>query len=183
MEHGFLDNKTVINQFDSIAWLNDNVPGFRDLQQQHKDAVMHFSLLWSLLEAQALECSASSSAILKKCQKWNQQRRLKLDRFQCFLDYFNARYIEKGKPNDHFDYLHLRKHDKPELVRNVLMGIETDLGNILAALLIIVYRYRNNLFHGIKWGYEFHNQLDNFTNANRLLAMVIELNSQVERAI
>ena len=69
------------------------------------------------------------------------------------------------------------------MVINVLRGIETDLGNILAVLLIIVYRYRNNFFHGIKWAYNFRDQLDNFTNANRLLSMLIKLNSQVEGAI
>lgn len=171
------------NQFHPIPWLNDNAPGFSDLQQQEKDAVMQFSLLWSLFEAQALESSASSNSILKKCQKWSQRGVLELDTLQCFLDYFKERYIEQGKPNDRFKHLHLRRNDKPELVINVLRGIETDLGNILAVLLIIVYRYRNNFFHGIKWAYNFRDQLDNFTNANRLLSMLIKLNSQVEGAI
>lgn len=171
------------NQFYPIPWLNDNAPGFSDLQQQEQDAVMQFSLLWSLFEAQALESSASSNLILKKCQKWSQREVLELGTLQCFLDYFKERYIEQGKLNDHFKHLYLRRNDKPELVRNVLMGIETDLGNILAVLLIIVYRYRNNFFHGIKWAYNFRDQLGNFTNANRLLAMVIKLNSQVEGTI
>jgi len=173
----------VGNQFHPIAWLNDNAPGFSDLQQQEKDAVMQFSLLWSLFEAQVLKSSASSNSILKKCQKWSQQGVLRLDTVQCFLDYFKKRYIEQGKPNDRFKHLHLRKNDKPELVKNVLRGIETDLGNILAVLLIILYRYRNNFFHGIKWAYNFHDQLGNFTNANQLLAMVIRLNSQGEGGI
>jgi len=177
------DSEKVGNQFHPIPWLNDNAPGFSDLQQQEKDAVMQFSLLWSLFEAQALESSASSNSILKKCQKWSQRGVLELDTLQCFLDYFKERYIEQGKPNDRFKHLHLRRNDKPELVINVLRGIETDLGNILAVLLIIVYRYRNNFFHGIKWAYNFHDQLGNFTNANRLLSMVIKLNSQVEGAI
>jgi hypothetical protein len=177
------EQRKVGNQFHPIAWLNGMVPGFSDLQQQEKNAVMQFSLLWSLFEAQVLESSASSNLILKKCQKWSQREVLKLDTFQCFLGYFKERYIEQGKPNDRFTHLHLRKNDEPELVKNVLKGIEIDLGNILAVLLIIVYRYRNNFFHGIKWAYNFHDQLGNFTNANQLLAMVIRLNSQVESAI
>jgi len=36
----------------------------------------------------------------------------------------------------------------------------------VASLLIVVYGFRNNLFHGAKWGYELEGQLQNFTMAN-----------------
>ncbi len=41
-------------------------------------------------------------------------------------------------------------------------------------MLIIVFRYRNNLFHGVKWEYELAGQLSNFTTANSVLMKVLD---------
>ena len=45
----------------------------------------------------------------------------------------------------------------------------------ILALLIIVYRLRNNLFHGEKWNYYFKDQLGNFTHASAILMRTVEL--------
>ncbi len=39
--------------------------------------------------------------------------------------------------------------------------------------LIIVFRLRNNLFHGEKWSYHLRNQGDNFKYANNFLKSVM----------
>jgi hypothetical protein len=44
----------------------------------------------------------------------------------------------------------------------------------LAVVLIIIYRYHNNLFHGVKWEYLLAGQLDNFNHANNVLMKLIE---------
>ena len=44
-----------------------------------------------------------------------------------------------------------------------------------AGLLIVVYRLRNNLFHGLKWAYAIRGQHANFGNANTALARALEL--------
>ena len=44
----------------------------------------------------------------------------------------------------------------------------------LAACLIIIFRYRNNYFHGIKWATEFRDQQKNFEESNKLLAFVLD---------
>ena len=41
-------------------------------------------------------------------------------------------------------------------------------------MLTIIYRYRNNLFHGVKWGYELADQLHNFTHANNALMKALD---------
>jgi hypothetical protein len=46
--------------------------------------------------------------------------------------------------------------------------------NRIAAVLIIVFRYRNNLFHGVKWQYKLEGQLGNFSAANDALMKVLE---------
>jgi hypothetical protein len=37
-----------------------------------------------------------------------------------------------------------------------------------------VFRYRNNLLHGVKWQYKLQGQLGNFTTANDVLMRVLE---------
>lgn len=159
------------------TWLDLNAPGYKDLSQEGKDAIMHFSMLWSLFEAQVLNTSASANSIEVKINAWHKGNLLNEDEFGKFKNYFIQRYIENGEPNYRFEHLHLRNGDKPDLVKAVLKGEENSIASVLTAMLIIVLRYRNNFFHGIKWAYEFNDQLDNFNTANNLLMRIIEINS------
>lgn len=43
----------------------------------------------------------------------------------------------------------------------------------LIVCLLIVFRYRNNLFHGNKWTYRLEGQHQNFEHATQLLLAVI----------
>jgi hypothetical protein len=74
-----------------------------------------------------------------------------------------------------FHGLHLRSNDHPELVEKVVRRQSLDDVEILSALLIMVFRLRNNLFHGVKWSYGIRGQLENFRNANQLLMAVMEM--------
>ncbi len=77
--------------------------------------------------------------------------------------------------NCHFGRLHFRENDRQELVKKVLLGDESTTAEKLAACLIIVFRYRNNYFHGIKWATEFRGQQENFERSSKLLADVLDL--------
>ena len=57
----------------------------------------------------------------------------------------------------------------------MIRGQTSDEAEILSAVLIVVLRLRNNLFHGEKWTYGIKGQLDNFRNANNVLMSVIDL--------
>ena len=41
-------------------------------------------------------------------------------------------------------------------------------------VLLLIWRLRNNLFHGEKWAYGLQGQLANFTHANVVLMRVLE---------
>jgi hypothetical protein len=69
--------------------------------------------------------------------------------------------------------LRLRSNDHPSLVENAVRGQTSDDAEILSAVLIIVLRLRNNLFHGVKWTYGIRGQLENFRNANNVLMSII----------
>lgn len=140
---------------------------------------MHFVLLWSLFEAKALDTRANASAILSLAHEWQAQGRLDASEFSDQLEHFKTRYFANGQPTDHFNGLHLRNGDNPALVRSVLSGANIDPADSVAALLIVVYRLRNNLFHGLKWSYELRDQLANFNHANSALMGALDIRGNV----
>lgn len=160
-----------------IDWLCEKAPGFKDLSNDERAAIMHFSLLWSLFEAEALNTNASANNILALIRKWESDGRLNPTSFAPGLVYFRNRYFNHATVTEHFDGLHLRQNDSPELVGAVVKGENTNPADCVAALLIIVFRLRSNLFHGVKWAYGIHGQLDNFKNANSTLIAALETNN------
>ena len=157
-----------------IDWLCAKAPGFNNLSDDERAAILHFSLLWSFFEAEALHTNASANNILALVHKWASDGCLNITSFAPRLVYFRDRYFNRGTPTEHFAGLNLRQNDSPELVGAVLKGENTNPADCVAVLLIVVFRLRNNLFHGTKWAYGIRGQLDNFTNANAALMAALE---------
>lgn len=158
-----------------IRWLEQNAPGFDALSEQERAAIEHFSFLWSFFEARALSTRGSSSAILALTHEWSSQGRLVTDPFAESLLYFQQRYYVNGVGTHHLAGLNLRPNDCRDLVHAVLKRENADPADCIAALLIVVYRLRNNLFHGAKWAYGIQGQLNNFTHANTVLMNALSI--------
>ena len=154
---------------DPTEWLEHTVAGFRELPREDREAIFQFSLLWSLFEAKALQTRASAHSILALVHERAAQNRLAAQAFAPSLHYFRQRYFTSGTVTEHFAGLHLRANDNPGLVQQVLQGANNDPADTVAALLIVVYRLRNNLFHGVKWAYGLQGQRRNFENASAVL--------------
>lgn len=108
--------------------------------------------------------------------KWKSDGRLNIVPFAENLAYFRNRYFNQGGFTEHFQGLMLRQNDSPELVSAVLRGDNSNDSDAVSALLIIVFRLRNNLFHGVKWAYGIRGQLGNFTNASTVLMAALDTN-------
>lgn len=158
-----------------IEWMEQHEYGFAALQQQERDAIQHFTMLWTLFEARLLKTNASSKAILALVSDWNAKGVLDPAVFEPSFLYFRERYFPNGNESPYFAGLELRPSDSPELVRSVLDGSNAAPSDKIAALLIIVYRLRNNLFHGLKWAYGIGGQRDNFEQASRALMAALPL--------
>lgn len=159
---------------DARAWLIDKVPGFQQLSSEEKAAIADFVLLWSLLEARILNTNGSAATICAAVEGWRDAGTLDPAPFDDAFAYFRDRYFKAGQFTYHFDHLHLRAADREPLVRAVIAGADNDPANRLIAILIIVFRYRNNLFHGLKWQHQLQGQFDNFTTANKVLMRVLD---------
>jgi len=142
-------------------WLERSQPGYRELANGERSAVAGFSIIWSVFEAAALSGNGSVRSISQFIDK---KRELLIDfvPFQPSLDYFQDRYVAKGATNYRFEGLNFRGNDNRALVEAVLLGENDDPSEKVKALLIIVFRLRNNLFHGLKWAYEMRDQQANF---------------------
>lgn len=158
----------------AIEWLKAKAPGFNQLSKDELNAVRDFSLLWTFFESRILNRSGSAAAICVTVDSWDAAGILVPDLLDEELVYFKQRYHPGGHFSHHFDGLHLRPRDRAPMVRGVLSGAETSPRQCFATALIIIFRYRNNLFHGEKWEYSLADQLGNFTNANRILMKVLD---------
>lgn len=158
----------------SEKWLEDRAPGFADLPEADRRAIFEFTFLWSLFESQVMGKFAQAGLIRAKVDKWAGAGSLNASLYDAELVYFRSRYFADGKLTYHFDFLFLRSSDHPELVKAVLEGANNDPRDRMLALLMIVWRLRNNLFHGAKWAYELRDQRENFTHANSVLMRILD---------
>jgi hypothetical protein len=157
--------------------LKRNVLGFSLLSGQEREAIKDFSLLWSLYEGTILNASGSANAIIHAVDSLKASDRLTLEPLRGAIDYFVERYFD-GDLTYAFDELRLRSNDHRALVEKVVKRQSTDDTEILSAILIVVFRLRNNLFHGVKWSYGIRGQLENFRNANNVLMSVIDMHQR-----
>lgn len=158
----------------SEKWLEDRAPGFKNLPEMDRRAIFDFAFLWSLFESQVMGNFAQADRIRDKVDEWAGAGNLDAGLYDGALDYFRKRYFADGKLTYHFYLLFLRKSDHPEVVKAVIEGANNDARDRVLALLMIVWRLRNNLFHGAKWAYELRDQLENFTHANSVLMRILD---------
>ena len=163
----------------SEAWLEARAPGFQDLPHDDRRAIFDFAFLWSLFEAGIMEANARVDRITDKIDAWAAANMLGADLYDAELAYFRDRYCAEGELTYHYPYLDLRKSDHPDLVAAVIKGEDNDPRDRMLALLLIVWRLRNNLFHGAKWAYQIRGQRENFTQANAVLMRLLERHGQL----
>lgn len=164
-----------------VNWLRDRAPGFGHLTAAEVEAISEFSLLWPLFEARVLDTRGCASAICGAVKGWSEQGTLDACSLDAELAYFRQRYYAEGTFTHRFFNLHLKKQDRENLVRSVIEGSNDDPVDRVATILIIVLRYRNNLFHGVKWQYQLAGQIDNFRTANAILVKVLERHGALDQ--
>jgi hypothetical protein len=151
-----------------LNWINQTF--HRNFSQEDIDAARDFTLLWNVLEGVVFHTSFSIASAEQRFQ----QRQFNEQPFLPFYNYFKNRYIDgNGLPNQRFAALHFRQADRQAFVQQTLINPASQTGEKILALTIIVYRLRNNLFHGIKDIPSLDQQRANFENANGFLMVLL----------
>lgn len=161
----------------SETWLEARAPGFQYLPNDDRRAIFDFAFLWSLFEAEIMGTNARVDRIIERIDVWAANDILDADLYDAELTYFRNRYFANGELTHHYSFLHLRKSDHPELVEAVIRGANNNSRDRMLTLMMIVWRLRNNLFHGAKWAYQIKDQRENFTQANAVLMRLLDRHS------
>lgn len=163
-----------------MAWMRQSVPGLQALPRGDRIAITTFFWLWSFFEGNNLNEHGNIEAIRQLVHRWEQNGQLDAGPFARSIAYFRDRYFRNGIETEHFDHLHIARHgpDIEVLVREVLSGQNDNDRDKMEVLLIVLYRLRNNLFHGPKWQYLLADQRQNFLHANRVLVRAMELDGR-----
>ncbi len=159
---------------EATTWLQHAVAGFAALTSAERRAIRDFTLLWSLFEARLTACNASIPEIEAAMTRLEAAGVLDVARLDRPLRHFRDRYAPGGVLIPRFEALRLNGHGRP-LVERVLTGEPAGPAEIANALMIIVYRLRNNLFHGNKWNDGIQDQRANFQTANRILMALMDM--------
>jgi hypothetical protein len=121
-----------------------------------------------------MKAEANARQMTKAVDQWEADGTLGAELYDGELAYFRDRYFQNGEFTFRFENLKLRKSDMPDLITAGVRGDADSPRDRVLTVLLIVWRLRNNLFHGEKWAYELQGQLDNFIRANAVLMRVLE---------
>ncbi|CAH6803010.1 conserved hypothetical protein [Vibrio chagasii] len=138
-------------------------------------SIANFCVMWALFEGTELSDADSAVDELAYVACRLVQRGIDVTEP---LDFWSNRYIDSEKTNGPFDKLGFSHVPHINLVADVLIGNQTDPVKIVHAILLIVYRLRNNLFHGNKDITRIHNQVTNLDMASKTLMNVASVSGR-----
>lgn len=155
-------------------WLAQQAPGFDQLPEPERKAIYDFCMLWGLFENRCCGRNANIPKLKAVCDQIDFTDPESVAALQEPLAYFTDRYVDENGFTYRFDHLRLGNGEWKTHVEAVLTGQLEAHADVLLGLLIIVYRFRNNLFHGEKWAYQLREQQPNFETANALLMWLMD---------
>lgn len=159
---------------DIQEWLSNNIESMTTFTNEMYLSISDFSVMWAMFEGTQLKNLASDEPVVDELEKISQRVSNRISDINYALEYWSKRYIDsKGKPTDKFVKLGFKHAPHSELVIGVLKGEEKEPQQVINALLLIVYRLRNNLFHGEKDMTKINGQVDNLTVGALVLKDVI----------
>ena len=170
----------MIKAFDELEWIKNFFDNGVDLNNEGIDRVRNFSLLWNLFETFACNRRADINSISNAVDTINEREQITTELIAEHLEYFKERYFnEDGSPKQIFEGLKFRPGQTDpaakQKVTETLTGQIDNPAENLKSLLFILYRFRNNLFHGEKEVIRLNGQINNFTVANDLLTKVLSI--------
>jgi len=153
-----------------LEWITNFFQTDGNLEQVDIEPIKNFSLLWNAFEG----TFANRRFTISNIEGRINQQVFDIEKYREFLEYFQDRYTENGQTNNRFSYLKFRPNDRVALVREVLLGSNQNIHSIILAIIIIVYRFRNNPFHGEKEIARIRSQRSNFDQACQFLMKLME---------
>jgi hypothetical protein len=162
--------------FNATKWIAQNTLGGTEISAEATEVIASFTTMWNFFESTLCDNRASFAAFARVCTRFepNKLTPASTQALDSCLAFWQFRYRTPQGFGPRFEALCFRPNDQRKHVEAVLKGDASDPQSKLLALMIIVYRLRNNLFHGLKTLDMLNDQVQNLTTASRCLAAVLE---------
>ena len=160
--------------FNTREWLRGHIIHADRLDDLTWDAVSGFTVLWNVFESAHCKRWVSVAAIERLADRLGPHFVLP-ENLLIARHFWLDRYVIAGETNHLFEGLHLDRNKREDFVRRVLLNANAPSDDWFKALLLIVYRLRNNLFHGEKGIPDLNDQAKNLSNACLTLATALEI--------
>ncbi len=154
---------------DLIQWINSRYG--TNHTDEDISPVRDFTLLWNIFEREVCDRSFRIEIVRRLINENN----IQYENFRENYEYFFNRYVTNGQTNERFNSLNLRENDRPQFVQETLLDPNSNESHKILTCIIIVYRLRNNLFHGNKYIETINNQKENLINAINILVSFLNL--------
>lgn len=164
-------------KFDITDWIARNTLGGTEISAEARDAVADFTTMWNFFESTLCDNRASIAAFERALGGFhvNQLTPTTAQTIDACIAFWQFRYRIQNGFNQLFEGLYFRPSDRRAHVEAVLMGEATNPREKALALMIIIYRLRNNLFHGLKTLEMLNDQVQNLNIASQCLAAILEV--------
>jgi hypothetical protein len=163
----------ISSTFDAESWFRQSLRGAPQLKPKTIKIVAGFTLLWNLFEDRLCDNNANVRTFENITRDLTNSSKLE-NLVNKSMTFYQERYVQGQEMKYIFDELYFRNGDRKEYVESVLKGGMFEINDKVLALLIIAYRIRNHLFHGLKSVDNWDEQAKNISEASRILSIIIE---------
>jgi hypothetical protein len=160
---------------ETLDWFVQKAPGFASLPPETKMQILDFSMLWSFFEGTELDAHCNIGKLREYIEKLKRERKSAKIEVANYLEYLKSRYYIDGKFTQYYRDLYLSRSGNPSEVPEAIRDQAATKETQIIGCLIVVFRLRNNLFHGEKWAYQLEGDGDNFIHANQFLRNVMSV--------
>lgn len=159
------ENKWIANFFEI---------NLLDEQLSQIESVKNFALFWNIFEKYFCDKSANLNKIKSEIYSLSDKGFELPDKISLeYYPYFKQKYLTEKLTNERFERLEFRNTKSDIGFKNLLKHILENEKSLkkekILACFIIIYRFRNNLFHGTKNIASIDEQNENFIYANNII--------------
>ena len=132
--------------FNAEKWIEKNSVLAAPLNDESLAAAKNFLLMWNLFEKVLCKTRANKH----RFERLVEENRDNLFFFERHYQFFRERYTDGVRGKNRWDGLNWRNNDDEPRMRKILEDQDASIREKSLLVLMIVYRIRNNLFHGMK---------------------------------
>ncbi|MBI6799079.1 hypothetical protein KDL21_01925 [Pseudomonas syringae pv. syringae] len=159
-------------EFNAAQWFSDNTAGGSRLTLETQHSIADFTTMWNFFEGNLCRNEGNVPAFESVADRYRPSAEQHQKVCGC-LAFWRSRYTSEEGILPRFDRLEFRARDRRPMVESVLLGQNDEPRDVLLAMLIIIYRLRNNLFHGLKSLEILNDQVENLRTATYCLSIVL----------